>query len=214
MCEECQELDKEIFFVPENTSELPVSPPSLIREETPQDNSKFEKINSGLDNLFREVRDIHKVCQNFLAGHLRELETELDKYHDIDRGRAFNDVLESIARIYLDYEHLPDEIDDTRIKQRTKYFLLDIIQVLESYGVHVQKSNLGEKRNLRFTQVEGYVETEDEALIDTVAESKRTGFYREKSAVIKEIVSLYIKKEIKNEQEANNENNKNNEKEG
>ena len=211
MCEECQELDKEIFFVPENTSELPVSPPSLIREETPQDNSKFEKINSGLDNLFREVRDIHKVCQNFLAGHLRELETELDKYHDIDRGRAFNDVLESIARIYLDYEHLPDEIDDTRIKQRTKYFLLDIIQVLESYGVHVQKSNLGEKRNLRFTQVEGYVETEDEALIDTVAESKRTGFYREKSAVIKEIVSLYIKKEIKNEQEANNENN---EKEG
>ncbi len=195
MCEECDELDQELIFVPENTSELPASPPSLIREEITQDNSEFEKINSGLDKLFSEVRDIHKVCQNFLAGHLRELETELDKYHDIDRGRAFDDVLENIARIYLDYEHLPDEIEDAKIKQRTQYFLLDILQVLESYGVHVQKSCLKEKRNLRFTQVEGYVETEDEALIDTVAESKRTGFYREKNAIIKEIVSLYIKKE-------------------
>ena len=97
--------------------------------------------------------EIHKVCQNFIAVSLRDAETEFDQYHEIDRGRAFNDVLSSIAGIYIGYEDLPDTIEDEKIRKWVTYLLLDILQVLESYWVKIQKSNEGDERNLRLTKV-------------------------------------------------------------
>ena len=63
------------------------------------------------DRIFSELRDIHKVCQNFIAGSLVKAEEELDTYHSIGRGSAFDDVLRNIASIYIDYEDLPEIVN-------------------------------------------------------------------------------------------------------
>ena len=160
---------------------------------------EIAKINTGIENLssklFSEIREIHKVCQIFIAGSLRDAEAELEQYHEIDRGRAFDDVLSSIAGIYIDYEDLPSTIEDEKLRKRVNYILLDILQVLESYGVKIQKSNDGDERNLRLTKVIDYVETDNPELHGKIASSRRTGFGRANNALVKELVSIYkIKK--------------------
>ena len=147
------------------------------------------------DRIFSELRDIHKVCQNFIAGSLVKAEEELDTYHSIDRGRAFDDVLRNIASIYIDYEDLPEIVGNEKARKRINYMLMDILQVLESYGVEIQKSIQGEERKLRLTKTAEYIETDNPELYGKIARSKRTGFRRENDALIKELVAVYIKKE-------------------
>ncbi len=163
---------------------------NILEKEISEINTSLENLS---DKLFSEIREIHKVCQNFIAGSLRDAEAELDQYHEIDRGRAFDDVLSSIAEIYIDYEDLPDSIEDENLRKRVNYILLDILQVLESYGVKKQKSIDGEERNLRLTKVIDYVETDNFDLHGKIAASRRTGFGRANNALVKELVSIYKK---------------------
>ena len=87
---------------------------NILEKEISEINTSLENLS---DKLFSEIREIHKVCQNFIAVSLRDAETEFDQYHEIDRGRAFNDVLSSIAGIYIGYEDLPDTIEDEKIRK-------------------------------------------------------------------------------------------------
>ena len=98
---------------------------------------------------FTELRDIHKLYHNEFAGRLKSMQDELDTYHKADRGHAFDSILSAIARIYGNNETLVDEIDDPKTKKHVKYMLLDILDLLEEYGVQRLKSNPGDKRNTR-----------------------------------------------------------------
>ena len=182
-------------------SELPgVHSESPVQEEQ-KDRVDFsslathENIKQLSDRIFSELREIHKVCQNFIAGSLVKAEEELDTYHSIDRGRAFDDVLRNIASVYIDYEDLPEIVGNEKARKRIGYMLADILQVLESYGVEIQKSTHGEERKLRLTKTAECIETDDPKLYGKIARSKRTGFRRGNDALIKELVAVYIEKE-------------------
>ena len=155
----------------------------------------YENVKQLSDRIFSELRDIHKVCQNFIAGRLVKAEEELDTYHSIDRGRAFDDVLRNIASIYIDYEDLPEFVGNEKARRRINYMLADILQVLESYGVEIQKSTQGEERKLKLTQTAERIETDNPELYGKIARSKRPGFRRENDAIIRELVAVYIEKE-------------------
>ena len=70
--------------------------------------------------------------------------------------------------------------------------LLDILDLLEEYGVQRLKSNPGDKRNTRHCQVLERIPTEDPALHDTIVASHNSGFYMENRTIIKEMVDIYL----------------------
>lgn len=142
-----------------------------------------------------DVREMHKLYHNEFAGRLKSMQDELERYHEIDRGRAFDDVLREVARIYCDNETLLGAEVDEKTAKHIRYLFMDIKQLLESNGVMLQKSESGDKRNNKFCQIVERVETNDPKLHDTVVSSKGTGFYTEKRPLIKELVDVYIYKE-------------------
>ena len=141
---------------------------------------------------FTELRDIHKLYHNEFAGRLKSMQDELDTYHKADRGYVFDSILSAIARIYGNNETLVDEIDDPKTKKHVKYMLLDILDLLEEYGVQRLKSNPGDKRNSRHCQVLERIPTDDPALHDTIVASHNSGFYMENRTIIKEMVDIYL----------------------
>lgn len=141
---------------------------------------------------FTELREIHKLYHNEFAGRLKSMQDELDAYHKADRGHAFDGILSAIARIYGNNETLVDEIADPKTQKHVKYMLLDILDLLEEYGVQRLKSNPGDKRNTRHCQVLERIPTNDPALHDTIVASHNSGFYMENRTIIKEMVDIYL----------------------
>ena len=140
-----------------------------------------------------EIHQLHKLYHNEYAGRLRKVENELNRYQEIDRGRAFDGILTEIARLYSDNVAVADEISDTRAQKQIRYMFLDLLQMLETNGVLKQESNVGEKRNTRHCQVVERIPTEDPSEHDTVAKSLSIGFYVDNRTLIKERIHLFIK---------------------
>ena len=104
------------------------------RETEKESNPKFglalEKIEQHIEEqaesykkMAADVREMHKLYHNEFAGRLKSMQDELECYHEIDRGRAFDDVLREVARIYCDNEALLNvEVDDKTAKH-IKYLL-------------------------------------------------------------------------------------------
>lgn len=161
--------------------------------------AKLEKISRDIaesaeasKKTFAELREIHKLYHNEFASRLKSMQDELDTYHKADRGHAFDSILSAIARIYGNNETLVDEIADPKTKKHVKYMLLDILDLLEEYGVQRLKSNPGDKRNTRHCQVLERIPTDDPALHDTIVVSHNSGFYMENRTIIKEMVDIYL----------------------
>ncbi|MCC8130549.1 MAG: nucleotide exchange factor GrpE [Ruminococcus sp.] len=178
-----------------------VDPAIFQQEDVATDKVGFEleKISSDIaesaeisKKIFAEIREIHKLYHNEFAGRLKSMQDELDTYHKAERGRAFDDILSAIARIYGNNETLVDEIADSKTQKHVKYMLLDILDLLEEYGVQRLKSNLGDKRNTRHCQVLERIPTDDPALHDTIVASHNSGFYKENRTIIKEMVDIYV----------------------
>lgn len=158
---------------------------SQVREDIAEQSSMTTKIS-------HEIREMHKLYHNEFASRLRNMQEELERYHEIDRGRVYDDILREIARIYCDNEGLLSVDADDKLKKRIKYLFMDIEQLLEANGVKIQRSSPGDKRNNKFCQIVDRVETADPAKHDTVVCSKGTGFYTEKRSLIKELIDIYI----------------------
>ena len=139
-----------------------------------------------------EIREIHKLYHNEFAHRLKSMQDELDEYHKADRGRAFDDILSAIARIYGNNESLIDEIEDPKVRKSVKYMLLDLLDLLEEYGIQRLKSNPGDKRNTRHCQVLERIPTDDMTKHDTIVASHNSGFFIDNRTIIKELVDVYL----------------------
>lgn len=163
-----------------------------IKAEIEKIRHDIEESAEASKKTFTELREIHKLYHNEFAGRLKSMQDELDAYHKADRGHAFDGILSAIARIYGNNETLVDEIDDPKTKKHVKYMLLDILDLLEEYGVQRLKSNPGNKRNPRHCQVLERIPTDDPTLHDTIVASHNSGFYMENRTIIKEMVDIYL----------------------
>ena len=147
-----------------------------------------------------EVRDMHKLYHNEFACRLKSMQDELEQYREIDKGRVFDGILGEVAKLYCDHESILDDISDAKVKRRIHYMFMDIVQILEAYGVHRQKSSQKDRRNTRFCQIVERITTNDPEQHDTVAQSRSTGFYVENRALVKELVDIYLYSEKSDEQ--------------
>lgn len=138
-----------------------------------------------------EMRELHKLYHTEFAGRLKKMQDELDDYHEIGKGRVFDGILAEIAKLYSDNEKLVDTLESKQLK----FMFMDLLQMLENNGVHVQKSKIGDKRNTKYCQIIEQIVTDDPELHDTVAESLNTGFYVENRTLVKERIHLNVFKE-------------------
>lgn len=163
-----------------------------IRNEIEKVSNSVSEIAEATRRTTSEIKEIHKLYHNEFAGRLKSMQEELDEYHKVDRGRAFDVILSAIARIYGNNETLVKEITDAKTQKHVRYLLLDLLDLLEEYGVQRIKSNPGDKRNTRHSQVLERIPTNDEAKHDTVAKSHNSGFFIDNRTIIKETVDVYL----------------------
>lgn len=176
------------------------TPPSSAQADPPPvDEDRLKRIEGSLESivgteqrLFSEVREMHKLYHSEFAGRLKAMQDELEQYRKIDKGRAYDDILAAIARIYGNNETLADEVAEPKAKKSIRYMLMDIEDLLGVYGMEKLRSEPGVKRNPRHCQILGRIPTDDPAKHDTVAKSYNSGFYIGNRTVIKEVVDIYI----------------------
>lgn len=142
--------------------------------------------------ILTEVHEMHKLYHNEFAGRLKSMQDELERYRKVESGRAFDDILSAIARIYGNNETLADEVDDAKAKKNIRYLLMDLEDLLDSYGMSKLRSEVGDKRNTRHCQVLNRIPTDDPTKHDTIAKSYNSGFYIGNRTVIKEVVDVYV----------------------
>lgn len=166
--------------------------PSVDADLLRQIDGRLESIDGTEQRVFSEVREMHKLYHSEFAGRLKAMQDELEQYRKIDKGRAYDDILAAIARIYGNNETLADEVTEPKAKKSIRYMLMDIEDLLGVYGMTKLRSEQGEKRNPRHCQILGRIPTDDPAKHDTVAKSYNSGFYIGNRTVIKEVVDIYI----------------------
>lgn len=173
-------------------SSVQADPPPVDKDRLKQIEGRLESIVGTEQRLFSEVREMHKLYHSEFAGRLKAMQDELEQYRKIDKGRAYDDILAAIARIYGNNETLADEVAEPKVKKSIRYMLMDIEDLLGVYGMEKLRSEPGEKRNPRHCQILGRIPTDDPAKHDTVAKSYNSGFYIGNRTVIKEVVDIYI----------------------
>ena len=139
-----------------------------------------------------EIKEIRKLYHTEFAGRLQTMQTELDRYHEIDRGRAFDSILTSVAKLYNDHYPILKQISDKDMARKVEYIFLDFADLLAANGVSQYTSKPGDKRNPKYCQILSRVPTTDPTLHDTVIESRSTGFFVENRVLARELVSIYI----------------------
>ncbi len=184
--------------VPETDEQGEVPVPAQEPEESLHSEllAEMERMSSAVSKMMSgiasDLHELHRLYHNEFAGRLKSMQDELDRYHDADRGNAFDGILGAIARIYTNNESLVDEISDPKTRKNIKYMLLDLSDLLEEYGVSKLKSIVGDKRNVRHCQIVERIPTDDPELHDTIAASHSTGFYKGNRTIIKELVDVYF----------------------
>jgi len=175
-------------------------------KEMPQDESPSDEVKPDLTALAaavqsiadstaktsKEIYELHKLYHNEYAKRLTAMQEELERYREIEKGRAFDGILTEIARMYSDNVFAVDDIADEKTQKRFRYMFLDMLQLLENNGVFKQESKQGDKRNTRYCQVTERIPTDDPNLHDTVAKSLNIGFYIENRTLIKEMVRVFV----------------------
>jgi len=166
--------------------------------------SSVEEKVASIDEILKKTKDelhqLHRLYHNEYAGRLRNVEAELNRYQEIEKGRAFDGILGEIARLYSDNVAAVSGISDERIKKQMGYMFDDFLQLLENNGVTKQESANGDKRNSRHCQVVERVKTTNPDAHDTVVESLNIGFVAENRTLVKERIHLYIYDENANPQ--------------
>jgi hypothetical protein len=193
------ETDETPIYETEQSPDQPPSEYLPITEGLERVEENVKSIKDSSDKIAGEVREMHKLYHNEFAGRLKSMQDELERYREIEKGRAFDGILNEVAKLYSDYESVLDDITDIKAKKKVNYLLMDILQILEANGVYKQKSGIGDKRNTRYCQVIERIETDDPQLHDTIALSRSTGFYIENRALIKELVDIYLYSENSDE---------------
>jgi len=152
----------------------------------------MESIAESSVKISGEIREMHKLYHNEFANRLLSMQEELERYHEIDKGRIFDGILTDLSKLYSENFSIADDVADEKIKKRLQYMFLDLLQILENCNVTMQKSKPGDKRNTRHCQVIERITTDNPDLHDTIASIRSIGFYIENRPLIKEMVDVYL----------------------
>lgn len=192
---ESEEQPQEVSAEKEVARELDVPKDDVHLKEISTLKDDIAELKDMMGRTFSEVKEVHKLYHNEYAGRLGKMQKELDEYHEMANNRIFDDILLDIAKVYCDNEPILDAIEDPKIKKQVGYIFDDIEQVLESYGVQRNKSQIGDKRDIKNTKIQKTVETNAPEFNDTVERSLKSGFSKGNRVLIKEDIYVNVYKE-------------------
>jgi len=168
-------------------------------DDVNHENNALLALSEAVDNMRNssskiatELHGLHRLYHTEIANRISSMQSELERYREIEKGRIFDDVLSEIAKIYSEYEALINEVADEKAKKKIKYMFLDILQLLESNDVSKQKSDIGDKRNVKHCRIVEQIPTVNPELHDTIVESKNTGFNKDGRTYVHENVKIYV----------------------
>ena len=153
---------------------------------------RLDLVDTNGQKLFAEVREMHKLYHTEFAGRLRNMQSELEEYRKVEKGRIFDGILEELATIYGTYENLPEQIEEPKAKKAARYLLEELDELLAAYGVSKWKSTPGDKRSPRFCRVQKRIAAADPAQHDTVAKSYNTGFSIGNRIIVHEMIDVFL----------------------
>lgn len=137
--------------------------------------------------------DILRDSKNFQAGVRERMQDELDQYHKLHAQNAYAPLLTEIASLYISTERFLDGITDDHMKEQLKNLLLDsIAELLEDYGVTINRTPVGQPRSLRSCKTRKTVPTTDESLSGKVAKSYNPSFMLGNQVLQKEVIDTYV----------------------
>jgi hypothetical protein len=151
-----------------------------------------DDVRNSSSKIATELHGLHRLYHTEIANRISSMQSELERYREIEKGRIFDDILSEIAKIYSEYETLVDEVADEKTKKKIRYMFLDILQLFESNDVSKQKSDIGDKRNVKHCRIIEQIPTDNSELHDTVVESKNTGFNKEGRTYVHESVKIHV----------------------
>jgi len=141
-----------------------------------------------------ETQQIRRLIQEENAGRLQTMQEELDKYHEVEKGKVFDGILTDIARLYSSNVALLEQISDERMGKQLSLMFMDLLQILESYGISKLESKPGETRHPTHSQVIDREYTMLPDRHDTVVRSISPGFYIDDRTIVREMVFVFVYK--------------------
>ncbi|MCL1988189.1 MAG: hypothetical protein FWG64_09510 [Firmicutes bacterium] len=164
-----------------------------IEQNIEQMNETVKSIAEHQAQTFAEVKEIHKLYHNNFARQIKNMQEEIEKYREIESNRIFDGILTEFAKFYNDNTKLLETLANEVSKANFTYMFDELLQILEVYGVLPFKSEIGDKRNVKYCKIIKKIPTEDATLHDTIAKSCNTAFYAENRTLVRENVEIYIK---------------------
>ena len=195
-----QESDSNPPIIDKHTQQDSVSLTQVQAENLISVEKNINEILHNEEKLFDEVRAMHKLYHKEFEDRLRSMQSELDRYHDIDRGRVYDGILSALARIYCNYETIVDEIEDPKLKKNMRYLFLDLEDIMKEFGMDKIRSEPGARRNTKHCQVKQRIATDDSDKHDTIIKSYNSGFGIGNRNVIKEVVDIFFYEPVADEQ--------------
>ncbi len=130
---------------------------------------------------------------NFQVQVRRGMQQDIDSYKEQLSGERFDGILKDIATIYVEYGSV---LGDVSMEERTKKNLRSMFEQLEDiltdYGAEIVRSSEGEVRRTRVTKVINKETTDNEALHNTIAKSRKPGVVRDRVVLYPEFVDIYV----------------------
>jgi len=188
------EPEPDITEAPEPVQE-PRSEPEPQPDETLQMMQQMDSRLNGMcaaeQMLVREVQALHKLMQNEVSGRIGSMNAEIERCRKQESGAVYDGILRSIAQIYCDFETLPEETDDPKLKKNLRFLLTELEELLEAYGVCSYRSKPGDKRKPEYCKSRNFIPTDDPSQSEIVVKSHGPCFYIGKRVLIREEIDVY-----------------------
>lgn len=171
---------------------------------------KFEGEISELADKLQEVSDELKKCTeaqrdleaktvqtlrenaNFQNQVRQNMQKELEEAKKKLRGDIFIPLLKGIAELYIEWQDVLDDMEDGIAKRKVEGIFDILKDILEENGCEFGTSEIGTKRNPRYSKLKNKIPVREKERHETVAKSHNPWIVREPFVLYPEKVDVYV----------------------
>lgn len=154
-----------------------------------------EKIdNSALAQKDLELKIIQTLKENanFQIQVRQNMQKELEDAKKKLSGDIFIPLLKEIAELYVEWQDVLNELDDSVTKKKVAGIFEVLQEMLEEYGCEFGTSNIDSKRRPKYSKLKNKVPTRYKEKHETIAKSHNPWIVKEPFVLYPEFVDVYV----------------------
>lgn len=167
----------------------------ILSEETEQESiaATLGKVLELQQKNSRQLVQSLRENVNFQNQVRQGMQRELEDLKEQQRGEQFTPILRAVAAVCVEYRKLlTDELISRRVRRTLKLMFDELEEILSEYDAELFTSEVGEPRRPLLTKIVNTVTTNDKALHNTIAKSRRPGVVRAGKTLYREFVDVYV----------------------